>query len=79
MSEAGADIKLSKKAKEIIGYSIECKNQEVYKKIYDAYTQAKSHYPELEPIVVLKINFKEPLVVMSLTHFINRLKESNIE
>ena len=43
MGETGSDIKLSKTAKKLFPYDIECKNTEGWKKIYDAYDQASSH------------------------------------
>lgn len=70
MGESGADIKLSKKAKEIFPYDIECKNNETWKTIYKAYEQADGH-GDSNPIVFLKMNNKNPLVLVDAQHFIN--------
>ena len=69
MSEPGADIKLSRIAKKLIPYQFECKNQEKMKTIYQWYNQAKRH-GDLEPVLVMKQNSREELVVVSLDHFL---------
>ena len=43
MGEGGRDIKFSPKAQDLLRLSIECKNQEGLKKIYDWYEQAFEH------------------------------------
>jgi hypothetical protein len=69
MGRPGEDIQLSSKAKKIFPYSIECKNQERMKYIWDAYEQAESNSNDMEPMVVLKINKKRPLVLVDAEHF----------
>ena len=69
MGRKGEDIQLSEKAKIFIPYSIECKNQEKMKYLWDAYEQAVSNANQLEPMVVLKINHKKPLVLIDAEHF----------
>ena len=66
----GPDIKLSKKGKEVFPYDIECKNNETWKGIYKAYDQADSH-GNFNPIVFLKMNNRNPLVIVDAQHFIN--------
>ena len=74
MGETGSDIKLSKTAKKLFPYDIECKNTEGWKKVYDAYDQADGH-GEDHPLVFLKMNRREPLVVVNAKHFM-RLNNS---
>jgi hypothetical protein len=68
MGERGADVKLSKKAREVFPYDIECKNTEGWKKMYDAYDQASSHGSN-EPLVFIKMNHRSPLVIVDAKHF----------
>ena len=57
MGESGVDIKLSPKARKLIPYSIECKNKETFKGIYDIMEQSKHNSKlNLEPIAVIKMN-----------------------
>ena len=53
----------------LIPYDFECKNQEKMKTIYQWYNQAKRH-GDLEPVLVMKQNSREELVVVSLDHFL---------
>lgn len=83
MGETGADIKFSKKAKDVVGLAIECKNQEGFKKLYDFYDQAEGHEwttndPDdiVIPTLVLKSNRKEPLVILHLLDFMGILQDA---
>mgnify|MGYP000553087820 CR=1 FL=1 len=78
MGRKGEDIQLSEKAKIFIPYSIECKNQEKMKYLWDAYEQAVSNANQLEPMVVLKINQKKPLVLIDAEHFFKLQSNKNI-
>ncbi len=69
MGRKGEDIQLSEKAKRSVPYSIECKNQEKMKYLWDAYEQAINNSDDSEPLVVLKINQKKPLVLIDAEHF----------
>ena len=70
MGESGVDIKLSPKAREIIPYSIECKNKETFKGIYDIMEQAKSNsIKNMTPLAVIKMNKVEPLVILDAEVF----------
>jgi|TARA_R100000742_G_C4277388_1_gene99216 hypothetical protein len=80
MGETGVDIKFSTRAKELIPYSIECKNKETFKGIYDIMVQANHHIKENETaIAVIKMNQREPLMIVDAEHFINLIKEKNAE
>lgn len=75
--EGGADIKLSKKARTFLPIKIEAKNRENLTQIYTFYEQAKSHKEEGEPVLIIKKNFKKPLVIMDLDYYLELLKEKN--
>ena len=72
MGERGVDVKLSDKAQKFIPFSIECKNQENLKNIYKAYDQScYNSKDKLEPIVFIKMNTRNPLVVLDAKYFFN--------
>ena len=70
----GADSILSKVAKKLCPYSFECKNQEKMKTIYDFYKQAQKNSGKLEPVLVMKMNTREPIVVIDFEHFIELIQ-----
>jgi hypothetical protein len=70
-AENGADVKLSKYAQRKFPYSVECKNQEIFKTIYKYYEQAASHEPHLEPLLIIKGNRRSPLVIIDANYFFN--------
>ena len=72
--ENGADIKLSKIAKRILPYQFECKYQERLATLHRWFSQSKKH-GRMEPILVVKMNDKKPLLVMDLDHFFDIIKE----
>lgn len=74
--ESGADVKLSGRAKSVFRYAIEAKNRETFGSLYKYYEQAKGHGIE-EPLLVIKMNFKQPLAIISFEHFMNLIKEVN--
>jgi|TARA_R110000787_G_scaffold1977_2_gene8236 hypothetical protein len=69
----GPDVRLSRIAKRLIPYQFETKSQQRMKTIYSWYKQA-SKKTKLEPVVVMKQNSKDPLVVISLEHFFDLIK-----
>lgn len=69
-SENGADIKLSARAKARFPFSVEVKARASFETLYKFYEQAKSHEPKLIPIVVLKGDYKEPLVLLNFDNFL---------
>ena len=69
MGAGGEDLIMARDARKKFPYSIECKKQEKLI-VWDAYEQASSNSGNHEPIVFIKKNGKEPLVVLSATHFI---------
>jgi hypothetical protein len=73
-SENGEDIKLSKKAQTILPLKIECKARARIS-VYEWYAQAQRHLGELEPVVIMKMNRKKPLVVVDLDFFLKLLQK----
>ena len=72
--ENGCDVKLSKIAKRILPYQFECKYQERLSTLHRWFNQSRKH-GRLEPILVVKMNDKKPLLVMDLDHFFQIVKE----
>ena len=72
--ENGADIKLSKIAKRILPYQFECKYQERLATLHRWFSQSRKH-GRMEPILVVKMNDKKPLLIMDLDHFFQIVKE----
>lgn len=66
MGSQGTDIVLSEAAHKCFPFSVECKNRETNKGLYDAYDQAISNCNEDYPLVVLGRNTREPLAVIKL-------------
>ena len=65
---------LTQTAKKLFPYSVECKNRNEYKGIYNAFKQAIKHSP-LEPLLVIKMNREKPLAVIDLDHFFDLLAD----
>ena len=76
MGETGADIKFSPAAKEVFPLNIECKNQEKYKSIYNAYEQVDLNEDAGESILVIKSNRKQPLAIINADKFFKLLYEN---
>lgn len=69
MGVNGADIQLSPKAKKLFPYSVECKNSERLN-VYKAWEQTVSNVDkDTQPLLVIKKNRKQPLVIMDLDYF----------
>ena len=54
--------------------NFECKNQNKMKTIYDWYKQSSKSANKLMPCVAMKMNTREPLVVISLDDFMDLIK-----
>jgi hypothetical protein len=74
MGQQGADVQLSKVAKDVFPYEVECKSL-ARVAVYNYYAQAKSH-GSLEPLVVVKQNGSKPLVIVGLDHFMELIKNA---
>ena len=71
----GPDIILSKVARKLCPYQFEIKNQEKMKTVYDFYKQASKNARKSEPVVVMKMNTRDPLVVINFEHFLELIKD----
>ena len=71
--QSGPDILLSRIAVKLCPYNFEVKSQNRMKTIYDFYKQA-SKKTKLTPIVVMKMNARQPLVVLDLDHFFTLIR-----
>jgi|TARA_R110002020_G_scaffold457887_1_gene674985 hypothetical protein len=71
--QSGPDIILSRIAKRLVPYNFEVKAQNRMKTVYNYYKQA-SKKTKLEPIVCMKANGRDPLVVIDLDHFFDLIK-----
>ncbi len=70
---AGEDLILSPLAKRTIGHSFECKS---YQKIaiYKWWNQCTANAEDRHPALVMKANHQEPLVAITLKHFLELIK-----
>jgi hypothetical protein len=75
MGASGEDVTLSPAARKLIPFQIECKSK-AKSQIHTYYEQAKTHGPH-EPLVVVKMNYKEPLAIVQLGVFVEMLKKYN--
>jgi hypothetical protein len=73
MGAGGEDLIMSKAARKLFPFSVECKNVEKLN-VWEAYEQAKANAGTYEPIVIMKKNHKKPLVVMDAENFIKMIK-----
>lgn len=75
MGAQGADVLLSEAAVKKLGIQIECKNLAKIA-VYKFYEQAKTHGNN-HPVVCIKQNKSEPLVLISLDHFVELLRRQH--
>ena len=76
MGESGADVQLMGDLKKQFPFSIECKNQEKYKGIYDVLEQATTH-SKMEPLGIIKMNRHKPIVVLDAEYFLQIFFNTN--
>lgn len=75
MGDGGEDVQLSPAARALVPYQIECKNKASIA-VYSWLDQCAVH-GKYEPILVIKQDYKEPLVVVDAVSFFKLLKENN--
>ncbi len=75
MGSGGEDLIMARDARTKFPYSIECKNQEKIN-VWESYNQAKENCKGYEPIVVMKRNKSNPLILIDAECFINLHKRS---
>ena len=71
MGAGGEDIQLSKAARDLFPYTVECKSNARIA-VYKFYEQAQAH-GKGEPIVVIKQNRSKPLVIVDAEYFFKEL------
>ena len=69
MGAGGEDLIMARAAREKFPYSIECKNQESVN-VWKSYEQAQENSKDYEPVVVLKRNNTNPLVLVDAEYFV---------
>ena len=76
MGESGADVKFSPHAQKVLPYSIECKNKETFKGIYDIINQAQNNAKVNQiPLGVIKMNNFEPLAILDARFLFKLMRE----
>lgn len=76
MGAGGEDIQLSPFARLRFPHSIECKNRSKIA-VYEYYNQAKENAGSHSPLVVIKQDRSEPLVILSLDDYL-KIYERNL-
>jgi len=71
MGAGGEDVQLSKAARDVFPYAVECKSMAKIA-VYNYYEQAKQH-GKGEPLVVIKQNNCKPLVIVDAELFFKEL------
>ena len=74
MGAGGEDLIMARAARQKFPHSVECKNVERLN-VWDAYEQACANAGDYEPIVVMKKNRKDPLVVVDAKYFIGLFED----
>ena len=69
----GPDIILSRIAKKLCPYNWELKNQQKMATVYKWHKQASKN-TRLTPVVVCKMNTRDPLVILDLDHFMSLIR-----
>lgn len=77
MGAGGEDVQLSPAARRLFPYQIEAKSRASLA-IYGMFDQACSH-GSAEPVLFVKANRRQPLVVVDAEHFIELVKKANHE
>lgn len=75
MGASGEDVQLSPAARKLVPYQIECKSK-AKSQVHTYYEQAKTHGKH-EPLVIVKMDYKKPLAIVDLDHFLELLKKAN--
>jgi hypothetical protein len=76
MGSGGEDLIMSRAAREKFPFSIEAKNQETGN-VWKAMEQARANAKTYTPIVVMKKNNEQPLVVIDAAVFVDMVREIN--
>ena len=72
MGAQGVDVQLSEAALKVFPYAVECKNKARYA-VYADYAQAVENANGYTPLLVIKQNQSQPLVVIGMEDFFRLL------
>lgn len=78
MGVTGEDVWLSTHARTMFPITIECKNHKRMG-VYKFYHQARRHQPDFEPVVVIKQDYDNPLVLVDADFFFTMLYERGVK
>lgn len=73
MGVTGKDITLSEAARKAFPFAVECKSRARVALVYEAFEQAAANADGDTPLVVLKQNHSNPVVILSLDDFFKLL------
>ena len=74
MGETGADVKLTRAARHLFPFKIECKAQKNgFTAIYNAMAQCTNHAGTGEPIVFIRQDRQKALAIVDAEYFITRM------
>lgn len=73
MGGQGEDLMLSPRARQLLPISIECKSNAKHA-IYKHYKQATDNAKNYEPVLIVKQNHSDPLVVIDLDYFLGLMR-----
>ena len=76
MGAGGEDVLFSSSVRDILPYSIECKNKERLN-VWKSYAQAEENCGDWEPLLVIKRNHQKPLVVIDAEYFFELHGDNN--
>lgn len=68
MGAGGEDVQLSREARDLFPYSVECKRYKNFA-IYTPYEQCQNNAGKHEPLLVIQGDRKKPLAIIDLDHF----------
>ena len=74
MGAGGEDLIMARAAREKFPMSVECKNQEKVN-VWESYKQAEDNSKDYEPVVVIKRNNSQPLVLVDSEYFVSMFKK----
>lgn len=74
MGAGGEDVQMSARARELIPYSFEAKNQERLN-VWSAIEQAEANCSDRAPVVVIKKNKKRPYALLPWETFVNLISK----
>lgn len=77
MGDSGVDIKLSEEAVKLYPYSTECKAVESIN-LWECWKQAQTNKEDgTSPVLFIKRNHTDPIVVVDALHFLDLVKKAN--